>query len=359
VTVLETSPTAVATGRMTTVAVTGRRQCRLTDKPRPTIRRNYVLLKVHVAPMCNEYLAYQELVYLERNRADSLGHEMAGEVIAAPPSAAIQPGDRVVALCGYPCGRCVPCLRGYYAHCAQTEDPREVCASESGECGFAQYAIKPDWMLVPIPDSVSYEHASMTCCGLGPTFGAMERMGVDAYSTVLITGLGAVGLGGVINGKFRNARVIGVARSAYRARLARQLGCDVVLDPYQDDVVEAVNDLTGGHGVDFALECSGQAQYQRLLVDCVGRLGKVAFLAEPGELRVHVDNDLVQKGVTLLGTLDINRRDSDRLMRMIQAIPDQIDTLITHRMPLADIDKAFELQMSRECGKVILYPWHW
>jgi L-iditol 2-dehydrogenase len=342
---------------MKTVLITGERSCRLTDKPVPSVAGNYVRLKVHVAPMCNEYLAYSDGVYLERNRPDSLGHEMAGEVVAAGPGAAVRVGDRVVALCGYPCGRCEPCRLGYYAHCAGTDDPRAVCSSPSGECGFAQYAVKPDWMLVPVPDGISYEHAGMACCGLGPTFGAMQRTGVDAFSTVLVTGLGAVGLGGVVNARYRGATVIGVVRSPYRADLAKRLGCDLVLDPRDGDVLPRVLAATGGRGVDVALECSGQPEYQRLAIDAVGRLGSVAFLAEPGEVTVRVDADLVQKGVTLLGSLDLNRRDAGRLMRMIGQIPQQLDTFITHRYPLHRIAEAFERQLAYECGKIVLYPW--
>ena len=342
---------------MKTVEINGRRDCRVIDKPMPSIRGNYALLKVEVAPMCNEYVAYEDLVFLERNRPDSLGHEMAGEVVAVPDGSPVEVGERVVALCGFPCGHCWACLRGYYAHCVHPEDPRAVCDSESGECSFAQYAVKADWMLLPIPDSLSYEHASMACCGLGPTFGAMERVGVDAFSTVLITGLGAVGLGGVINAKFRGAKVIGVARSPYRAQLARDLGCDAVLDPSEVDVREAIAELTDGRGVDVALECSGQNVYQRLAIESLGRLGTAAFLAEPGEVVVKVDEDLVQKGATLLGTLDINRADAARLLRMIEAIPEQIETFVTHRFPLSEVDEAFERQMSRECGKILLYPW--
>jgi threonine dehydrogenase-like Zn-dependent dehydrogenase len=342
---------------MKTVRITGQRQCDLIDKPEPSIGGNYVLLKVEVAPMCNEYLAYRDLVFLERNQPDSLGHELAGVVVQAPDGAAVRPGDRVVALCGFPCGRCELCRRGYYAHCADTEDPLEVCDSGSGECGFAQYAVKPDWLLLRVPDGVSLEHASMACCGLGPTFGVMERIRADAFATVLITGLGAVGLGGVINAKFRGATVIGIARSPYRSKLARELGCDVVLDPREDDIRARIMSITGGKGVDIAIDCSGQSEYQRLAVDVVRRLGTVAFLAEPGELQVNVDADLVQKGVTLLGSLDLNRADAPRLLEMISRIPEQIDTFITHRYPLDRIAEAFEQQTRHECGKIILYPW--
>ncbi len=342
---------------MQTVRIISRRDCGLIDKPTPLIDRDYVLLKVHVAPMCNEYIAYQDLVYLERNRPDSLGHEMAGEVIETPPGSPVRPGDRVVALCGYPCGHCQPCRLGLYAHCVHTEDPRKVCGSESGACGFAQYAVKPGSMLVPIPDGISYEHASMACCGLGPTFGAMQRVGVDAFDTVLITGLGAVGLGGVINAKYRGAQVIALVRTPYRAKLAAKLGCDVVLNPADGDIRQRILDLTDGRGVDAAFECSGRHTYQRLAIDTVRPLGSVTFLAEPGEVTVHVDNDLVQKGVTLRGSLDINRHDTDRLLRMIAQLGPQLDTFITHRLPMSHVGEAFELQMTRECGKIVLYPW--
>lgn len=337
---------------MSVAEVTGKRQVRIGTRPLPRIDGDYVLLKVLVAPMCNEYVAYTDGIYLERNRPDSLGHEMAGEVVQAPWGASVRPGDRVVALCGYPCGGCDPCRRGYYSHCAHTDDPRAVCGSATGDCGFAQYAVKPAWMLERLPDDLSYEHASMACCGLGPTFGAMERLGVTAGSTVLITGLGAVGLGGVINAKARGAQVIGAARSPYRTELAKKLGCDRVVGPSRDEVMEA----TGGRGADYVIECSGQSVYHRLAVDSVARLGGLAFLAEPGRLDLSVDEDLVQRGVTLIGTLDINRQDARRLLALIGLVRDRLDVYITHRLPLERVGEAFEAQAAFESGKIVLFP---
>ncbi|MEA2494424.1 MAG: hypothetical protein QOJ29_2335 [Thermoleophilaceae bacterium] len=342
---------------MKTVQIDGRRSCSLVEKPKPAIDRDYVLLKVLVAPMCNEYIAYTDGVYLERNRPDSLGHEVAGEVVAAPRGSSLRPGARVVALCGFPCGRCEECRRGYYSHCGATEDPLEVCASRSGECGFAQYAVKPDWLVVPVPDDVSLEHASMACCGLGPTFGAMQRMRIGPASTVLITGMGAVGLGGVINASYRGATTIGVSRTEYRANLARELGCHQVVDPSSGDALEQILELTSGRGVDFAIDCSGQPQYQRLAIQAAARLGCVTFLAEPGTVELQVDEDLVQKGVTLRGSLDINRGDAEALLRLIREVPDKIERFITHRYALEAIGEAFERQATYQCGKIVLYPW--
>ncbi|WP_329030893.1 zinc-dependent alcohol dehydrogenase [Streptomyces sp. NBC_01423] len=339
-------------GQMDVVGITGPRRAGTVRKPMPRIDRDYVLIRVLAAPMCNEYVAYTDGVYLERNKPDSLGHEMAGEVVRAPAGAPVREGDRVVAFCGYPCGRCETCRRGFYAHCAATEDPRGVCGAESGECGFAQYAVKPAWMCETIPDGMSYEHAAMACCGLGPTFGAMERLGVGPGSTVLITGLGAVGLGGVINAKARGATVIAAVRTPYRAELARELGADHVVEPSHKEVLTA----TGGLGADHVIECSGQEVYQRLALDAVARLGTVAFLAEPGSLVLSIDEDLIQRGVTLLGTLDINRNDARRLLRLIASVPDQLDRYITHRLPLDRAAEAFEAQASFETGKIVLFP---
>jgi L-iditol 2-dehydrogenase len=305
------------------------------------------------APMCNEYIAYTRGIYLERNRHDSLGHEIAGEVVQAPAGGPVRPGDRVVALCGYPCGRCDLCKRGYYSHCPQPDDPREVCGSASGECGFAQYAVKPGWMLEPIPDDLSYEHAAMACCGLGPTFGAMERLGVPAGGTVLVTGLGPVGLGGIVNAKARGCYVVGATRSSYRAELARKLGCDQVVGPSSDDVLKA----TGDRGADYVFECSGQPVYHRIAMDSVARMGSIAFLAEPGRLDISIDADLVQRGVTLLGSLDINRYDARRLLTLISSLRGQLDLYITHRLPMERVEEAFEAQAAFQCGKVVLFPW--
>jgi len=96
-------------------------------------------------------------------------------------------------------------------------------ASHDGSATMAQYLVKPDWLLIPIPDDVSYDHAGMACCGLGPTFGAFNSMKVDRFDTVLITGLGPVGLGGIVNARYRGARVIGVESNPWRAQRACEL----------------------------------------------------------------------------------------------------------------------------------------
>ncbi len=96
---------------------------------------------------------------------------------------------------------------------------------------YAQYHVKPEWMCYRFPDDIETEKGALAVCGLGPSFGTLQRMAVDAYDTALITGLGPVGLGGVINAKHRGATVIAVEAQPFRKQLAADLGADHVLHP--------------------------------------------------------------------------------------------------------------------------------
>jgi L-iditol 2-dehydrogenase len=348
----------VVNDTMKVVALTERRNCTVIDKPRPRIKQDYILIKVHVAPMCNEHHAYRDHDFRDRNRLDSLGHEAAGEIVEVAGFSRFHVGQRVVALSGYPCGTCDLCRSGRYAHCQDTVNPLALCESPSGECCFSQYHIKADWLVQPIPDGMSYEHASMICCGLGATFTAMENMQVAAGDVVLVTGLGAVGLGAIVNAVYRGARVIGAGRQPFRAALARELGAEEVVDPR--DAARAhrrILELTGGRGVDVAIECSAAAFYQRLALDAMRRGGRLTFLAESGELTLHIDRDVIQKGLTIFGSLDLHLRDVAPIFRMIARIGPLIDRFITHQFPMTQVRDAWELQLAGHCGKILLRPW--
>lgn len=324
----------------------------LVDKPDPAAAGVLAVVKVRSAPMCTEYKGFRD-----GQRSDSLGHEAAGEVVEVAQPGKVAVGDRVVVMPQYPCGRCALCLQGEYIHCQQLVDVGAVTGSTSGTATYAQFLLKQDWLLVPIPDGMSYDHAAMACCGLGPTFGAMQRMGVGAFHTLLVTGLGPVGLGGVINGVLRGARVIAVEGHPYRAALARQLGAVEVLDPSDGEAVAKILDLTGGAGVDRAVDCSGAAPAQRLMIEALRRRGQAAFVGEGGELSVAVSRDMIRKGISLHGSWHYNLADTPRVMEAIARSADQLDQLITHRYPMSRVQEAWELQVTGECGKVVLDPW--
>ena len=204
---------------MKTAAVFGPKQGGVVDAPNPTAGENWVVVKIHTAPMCTEFKTY-----VAGKEAPYLGHEAAGEVVEVAQPCRVKVGDRVVVMPQSPCGQCELCLDGEYIHCLDPAAPPLQTGDSEGRATMAQYMLKQDLMLVPIPDGISYDHASMACCGLGPTFGAVQRAKLGPDDTLMITGLGPVGLGGVINGTHRGAKVIGVDINEYRAAKALELG---------------------------------------------------------------------------------------------------------------------------------------
>ncbi len=176
----------------------------------------------------------------------------------------------------------------------------------------------------------------------------------------MITGLGPVGLGGVINGTHRGATVIGVDTNKYRAALALELGAVEVVDPTDSDAPEKVLALTrDGRGVDHSIDCSGVVAAHRFCIDATRRKGTVSFVGESGAdaTPIHVSTDMLRKGLSLHGSWHYNIADTPQILRVIAANPDKLDKLITHRFPLARVADAWELQASAQCAKVLLKPW--
>ena len=337
---------------MKRAVITGDRTAGLVDAPDPQPKEDWALVKVHVAPMCTEYKAF-----VGDRKAEYLGHEAAGEVVAVARPCKVEVGDRVVVQPQYPCGKCRLCIAGDYIHCQHAYNFAEFTGGREGHATYAQYVLKPSWLLSPIPDGVPYEKAGLAICGLGPSFGALDAMGVSAFDTVLITGLGPVGLGGVVNARFRGARVIAVDSVPYRAERAKQMGAEHVLDPSDEKLVEKIKELTGGRGVDCALDCSGTVPAERTCLDATRRKGKVAYVGECGaELPIRVSRDLIRTGITIIGSWHYNLSLFPRIMQVIQESP-VVDLLISHVLPMSRVQEAFELCATHETAKVILKPW--
>lgn len=337
---------------MKRVVITGERKAALVEVPDPQPKEDWALVKVHVAPMCTEYK-----MFVTGHRAEQLGHEAAGEVVAVAQPGRVKIGDRVVVMPQQACGVCPLCVEGDYIHCENGHDFARVHGSLEGSATMAQYLLKPSWLLPKIPDGLSYERASLACCALGPSFGAFDRMQVDAFDTVLITGAGPVGLGAVVNAVYRGARVLLVEAHPWRVERAKRLGAETVLDPSSEDLVGQIKALTAGRGVDKALDCSGVPQAQRLCIDATRRRGQVAFVGEcMDDLRIKVSPDLIRKGLTLHGSWHYHLALFPKIMQVIQQSP-LTDSLISHVIPMSRIQEAMELSASRDCAKILLQPW--
>lgn len=337
---------------MKKVVILGERKAGLVEVPNPRPKEDWVVVKVHAAPMCAEYKDF-----VAGHKTEFLGHEAAGEVVEVAQPGKVKVGDRVVVMPSYPCGKCELCVTGDYIYCENKYDFAEFVGTLEGSSTMAQYLLKPSWLLLPIPEGVSYEHASLACCALGPSFGAFKTMGLSAFDTVLITGAGPVGLGAIVNARFRRARVVVMESVPYRVERAKEMGAECVIHPDDPDALQKIKDLTNGRGVDCALECSGNVRAERFCIDVTRTKGKVFFIGEcNAELGVQVSPDLIRKGLSINGSWHYNLADFSRIIKVIQTSP-LIDLLVSHVIPMSKIQEAFEISASQECAKIILKPW--
>lgn len=317
----------------------------------PKIADNFAKVKVLSAPLCTEFTA------LGRYRRGGFGHEAAGEVVEIGPKVrSVAVGDRVVVMPQNSCGICDLCLSGEHIYCRSPRKALEVCKCETGNLTTAQYLIKQDWLLLKIPDEMSYDHASMACCGFGPAFNAMQSMEVSTGDTVLVSGLGPVGLGAVTVALCRGARVIGLDTNKYRRDLAEQLGAAATVNPLDEDAKDQVLAVTpGGLGAHKAVQCTRVEGAGQFLVQTTRHRGRIAFIGQGGTLEI---GSIVNKGLRIYGCWHWNHyKDAERMLSTISGSAERLDQMITHTFPMSQIQKAFEVQVSGECGKVIVHPW--
>ncbi|MFD7699678.1 NADPH:quinone oxidoreductase family protein [Streptomyces caelestis] len=188
--------------------------------------------------------------------------------------------------------------------CGETEDGRRVIANPvlpGG--GFAEYAVADAAALLPAPDALDDAEAAALHIGYQTGwFGLHRRAGLEAGETLLVhAAAGGVGSAAVQLGKAAGATVIGVVGGAAKASVARELGCDVVIDRREQDVVAAVKEATGGRGADVIYDpVGGQAYAQSAkAVAFEGRIVVVGFAS--GSIPSPALNHALVKNYAILG----------------------------------------------------------
>jgi L-iditol 2-dehydrogenase len=323
--------------------VLGRGKARIEEVPDPKAEPGWVVIRAKALPICGS----DKSGFYFDGESRWCGHEGTGEVVETAPNSRFSPGDRVIIEPQGGCETCALCRNGDYIYCPDSYPPTTH---------FAELVKKREDIIRRLPDDVSFERGSLGGCALSPGFSSLERMGVGAFDTVLVTGLGPVGLGAVAVASFRGARVLAVEPQGFRRDLAHELGAEATLDPADADPVEWVRERTGGRGVSAAVDCSGRAEAERVCIDAAAVLGRVAFAGEnQGNIEVSPSRDFIRKGLTVIGTWHMNLLDWPKVVELIRRKP-EVEKIITHRFPFDRAQEAFETFFTGHAGKVLLVP---
>jgi S-(hydroxymethyl)glutathione dehydrogenase/alcohol dehydrogenase len=300
-----------------------------------------------------------------------LGHEACGTVLETGAGVdSVRPGDRVLLLWISPCGDCFFCRHGEPHLCEHGADrsgePYAIDQYDQpvhpglGVGSFAEQTVVRTNAVVPVPSDIPAADAALLGCAVTTGVGAALKVAqVRPGSSVLVLGLGGVGLSTVIGARLAGARqVIAVDRNPGRAELAVRAGADEFL-PADDELRRSVRRLTG-HGADYTFDCVGSAATVRTAWSLARRGGTVCVVGIGGkdELVQFSALELFHFARTLVGcvggSLDA-RSDLPRYFDWIRDGTLDVSTLASGTAGIADVERCFaDLEQGRAVRTLLL-----
>jgi threonine dehydrogenase-like Zn-dependent dehydrogenase len=279
------------------------------------------------------------------------GHEPCGQIAQIGPGCRrFKEGDRVVIYHISGCGLCNDCRRGYMISCT-SEYRRAYGWQRNG--GMAEYMLAEEKDLVLLPDRLSYDDGAQVACGFGTVYEGLEKIGISGNDAVLITGLGPVGLASAMLAKAMGAsKIIGTEAIDERIEIAKQTALfDHVLKAGADNVKQ-IKELTGGSGVEKAVDCSANNKARLTCIQATRKWGKIVFIGEGGSCEFSPSPDIIHDQKTIYGSWVTNIWRMEELVERLVRWNIHPEQLITHRFKLEQASDAYALMASGKCGKV-------
>jgi (R,R)-butanediol dehydrogenase / meso-butanediol dehydrogenase / diacetyl reductase len=264
----------------------------------------------------------------------TLGHEFSAKVVAVGSAVRdVRVGDRVAIMPAIVCGRCRYCRRGQGHLCVQF-----ACTGLSAETGgLAQFAIVKEYQAARLPNEVSDLEGALIEPAAVAAYG-VERAGVTGGDVVLVTGAGPIGILTAMYASAAGASSVIISEpNKNRSELAESLDIGHVVDPTAGALDDLVGDLTGGDGVDLAVECSGTTPG---LASCITQTRKRASIVQTGLHTKPATLDamaLSEKDLTLYGSWCWNMTDWPRIIRLVATGQYPVAKAVTAQIPLADV----------------------
>ena len=309
-----------------------------------------------------------------------LGHEGAGVVLETGSGVhSVAPGDHVIPLYTPECRQCEFCLHPRTNLCQAIRETQGRGVMPDGSsrfsvdgkpllhymgCStFSNYTVLPEIALAKVRKDAPFDKICYIGCGVTTGIGAVAfTMQVEPGSTVAVFGLGGIGLNVIQGARLVGAaRIIGVDLNPEREALGRQFGMTEFVNPKEvDDVVGHLVDISGG-GVDYSFECIGNVEVMRQALECCHKgWGQSCIIGVAGagqEIRTRpfqLVTGRSWRGTAFGGAR--GRTDVPKIVDWYMEGRINIDDLITHTMPLKEINRAFDLMHAgRSIRSVVLY----
>ncbi len=290
------------------------------------------------------------------------GHEFSGEVVEIGSEVTkVKLGQKVTACPALYCGVCDSCKKAKFAQCEELD---VIGAHRYG--AFAEYIVMPEENIVPVPDSVSYDHAAVVEPSCVVVHG-YYKTGIQAGDTVAVIGCGTIGLLAIQWAKIFGAKsVIAIDIDDAKLGMAKDVGADIVINSMGKEPSEEVYKVTGNKGVDISVESAGTPITSAQAFSLTGKGGKVLFVGIPyGDVMVKrlyfekiVRNELKIFGSWNAISAPFPGKEWETSVHFIENGQLKIEPFITHRYPLRQGTEAFEMVANRKehFGKIMFHP---
>ncbi len=327
---------------------------KIEDIPVPRIESDQILVKVAACGVCHTDLHYIEHgVPTFKKPPIVLGHEASGTVEEAGVSVSdFKKGDRVLIPAVLTCGHCTLCRMGRENICANMQ-----MLGNHFDGAYAEYVAVPAKDVLTLPQSIPLEDASIIADAISTPYHAIKnRARVQPGDTVVIFGCGGVGINAVQLASAAGGYVIAVDINDRKLEWATRFGAAQTVNASKvERVSKQIKKMTGG-GADIAMEVIGNPRTIEEAFDCVRVGGRLCVVGYTNEAIKIVAGKIMFKEIEVVGSLGCRPLDYVPLIRMVEQGRIDLQRLITHRFPLDEIDKAFQVMKEGLSLRSIVIP---
>lgn len=309
-----------------------------------------------------------------------LGHEAAGVVEAVGPGVTrLAKGDPVMLTPLPSCGQCYFCVRGQPTLCVDAQGFMTGVRSDGsspfsrgdqpvyrgfGVAGWGEYTVVGENSAVKVPEDTPLEIACVIGCAIQTGVGAvLNTAKVEEGATVLVTGLGGIGISIVQGARLAGAsRIIVSDPVAERRDHAANFGATDILDPTRDDVVARAIELTGGIGVDYAFDGAGVHELIQQCIQASRVGGTTVMVGAPADIRpleIPIPALFLTQEKKVIGSLlgsCHGQRDVPRFLALWRAGKLDLESMISHRRPISDVNAGLDdMRASRGLRTVLSF----
>lgn len=332
----------------------GDKGLKIEDIPVPPISDDQILVKVAACGVCHTDLHYLEHgVPTFKKPPVVLGHEASGIVDQVGSRVTrLKKGQRVLIPAVLTCGHCPACRQGRENICANMQ-----MLGNHFDGAYAEYVAVPAKDVLSLSDAIPLEEAAIIADAISTPYHAVKnRARVKPGDTVVVFGCGGVGINAVQLAAAAGGYVIAVDVNDRKLTWASEFGAARTINATQvERVSKEVKKLTGG-GADIAMEVIGNPRTIEEAFECVRVGGRLCVVGYTNETISIVAGKIMFKEVEIVGSLGCRPVDYVPLLRMVEQGKIDVKRQVTHRFPLAEIKKAFEMMKEGVSLRSIVLP---